>query len=99
MSDALSLTAATAAARVRAGDLDPAELWDGYRGARRGRRPQRVHLGVGRRRRAVDRDAPLGGVPVAVKDLFCHEGRAEPGGLADPRGLPPAVHRRRPSSG
>ena len=31
MSEALSLTAAAAAARIRAGELDPAELWHGYR--------------------------------------------------------------------
>ena len=31
MSDALSLTAAEAAARIRAGELDAAELWHGYR--------------------------------------------------------------------
>ena len=30
--------------------------------------------------------------PIAVKDLFCVEGRAEHGGLAHPRGLPPALH-------
>jgi hypothetical protein len=31
MSDALDLTAAEAAARIRAGELDAAELWHGYR--------------------------------------------------------------------
>ena len=75
MTEALSLTAAAAAARVRAGELDPAELWHGYREraaaddcnaftwvAPNGEPP------------AVDREAPLGGVPVAVKDLFCTAG-------------------------
>jgi aspartyl-tRNA(Asn)/glutamyl-tRNA(Gln) amidotransferase subunit A len=75
MSDALSLTAAAAAARVRAGELDPAELWHGYREraaaddcnaftwvAPDGEPPD------------VDREAPLAGVPVAVKDLFCTAG-------------------------
>ena len=75
MSEALSLTAAAAAARIRAGELDPAELWHGYREravaddlnaftwvAPDGEPP------------AVDREAPLAGVPVAVKDLFCTEG-------------------------
>jgi aspartyl-tRNA(Asn)/glutamyl-tRNA(Gln) amidotransferase subunit A len=75
MTEALALTAAEAAARVRAGELDPAELWHGYREraaaddcnaftwvAPDGEPP------------AVDREAPLGGVPVAVKDLFCTAG-------------------------
>ena len=75
MSEALSLTAAEAAARIRAGELDPAELWHGYREraaaddcnaftwvAPEGEPPP------------VDREAPLAGVPVAVKDLFCTAG-------------------------
>jgi aspartyl-tRNA(Asn)/glutamyl-tRNA(Gln) amidotransferase subunit A len=75
MSEALTLTAAEAAARVRAGELDPAELWHGYREraaaddcnaftwvAPDGEPP------------AVDREAPLGGLPLAVKDLFCTAG-------------------------
>ena len=75
MSDALSLTAAAAAARIRAGELDPGELWQGYREraaaddcncftwvAGDGEPP------------ALDRAAPLAGVPVAVKDLFCTKG-------------------------
>jgi aspartyl-tRNA(Asn)/glutamyl-tRNA(Gln) amidotransferase subunit A len=75
MSDALSLTAAAAAARIRAGELDPAELWHGYREraaadecncftwvADDGEPP------------AIDRAAPLAAVPLAVKDLFCTKG-------------------------
>ena len=74
MSDALSLTAATAAARVRAGDLDPAELWDGYR-ARAAADDHNAFTWVSDAGAApVDRDAPLGGVPVAVKDLFATKG-------------------------
>jgi aspartyl-tRNA(Asn)/glutamyl-tRNA(Gln) amidotransferase subunit A len=74
-SEALALTAAAAAARIRAGELDPAELWHGYREraaaddcnaftwvAPDGEPPR------------VDREAPLAGVPVAVKDLFCTAG-------------------------
>ena len=81
--------------RRRAGDLTAGELFEAYRDARRGRRPQRVR--VGRRRGARDgerrrRTAPLGGVPLGVKDLFCTEGVPTPGRLEDPRGLPPAVH-------
>ena len=75
MRHALSLTAAQAAARIRAGELDPAELWRGYRDraaaddcnaftwvAADGEPPQ------------LDTAAPLAGVPIAVKDLFCTEG-------------------------
>jgi aspartyl-tRNA(Asn)/glutamyl-tRNA(Gln) amidotransferase subunit A len=73
--DALSLTAAQAAARIRAGELDAGELWHGYREraaaddcnaftwvAPDGEPPR------------IERAAPLAGVPVAVKDLFCTAG-------------------------
>ena len=41
---------------------------------------------------------PLAGVPVAVKDVVTTRGRADHGGLEDPRGLAAAVrrHGRRP---
>ena len=76
MSDALSLTAAAAAARIRAGELDPAELWHGYRARAAADELQRLHVGRARRRRRrrSTASAPLAGVPVAVKDLFCTEG-------------------------
>jgi aspartyl-tRNA(Asn)/glutamyl-tRNA(Gln) amidotransferase subunit A len=75
MSEALSLTAAAAAARVRAGELDPAELWHGYR-ARAAADDFNSFTWVAPDGEAprVDREAPLAGVPVAVKDLFCTEG-------------------------
>ena len=60
--------------------------------ARRGRRAQRVPVG---RRRAPRRDRGGARWPACrsrVKDLFCTEGVPEPGRLADPRGLPAAVH-------
>ena len=46
-------------------------------------------------------DAPLGGVPLAVKDLFCVEGVPSAAALEDPRGLPAALHghRRRAAAG
>jgi aspartyl-tRNA(Asn)/glutamyl-tRNA(Gln) amidotransferase subunit A len=72
MSDALGLTAAEAAARIRAGELDPAELWHGYR-ARAAADEHNAYTWVAPDGDApeVDRNAPLAGVPVAVKDLFC----------------------------
>jgi aspartyl-tRNA(Asn)/glutamyl-tRNA(Gln) amidotransferase subunit A len=75
MSDALSLTAAAAAARIRAGELDPAELWHGYRGrAAADEHNAYVWVAPDGDAPAVDRAAPLAGVPVAVKDLFCTAG-------------------------
>ncbi len=74
MSDALSLTAAEAAARIRVGELDPAELWHGYR-ERAAADALNAYTWVAEGDApAVDREAPLAGVPVAVKDLFCTAG-------------------------
>ena len=93
MSEALALTAAEAAARIRAGELDAAELWHGYREraaaddcnaftwvAPDGEPP------------AVDREAPLGRRAGRGQGPVLHRGRPEPGRLEDPRGLPAAVH-------
>jgi aspartyl-tRNA(Asn)/glutamyl-tRNA(Gln) amidotransferase subunit A len=75
MSDALSLTAAEAAARVRAGELDPAELWHGYRErAAADDTNSFTWVAPAGEPPAPAPDAPLGGVPVAVKDLFCTRG-------------------------
>ena len=75
MSDALSLTAAAAAARIRAGELDAAELWHGYR-ARAAADELNAYTWVAPEGDApqVDAESPLAGVPVAVKDLFCTAG-------------------------
>jgi aspartyl-tRNA(Asn)/glutamyl-tRNA(Gln) amidotransferase subunit A len=75
MSDALSLTAAEAAAWIRAGELDAAELWHGYR-VRAAADELNAYTWVAPDGDApvVDPAAPLAGVPVAVKDLFCTEG-------------------------
>jgi aspartyl-tRNA(Asn)/glutamyl-tRNA(Gln) amidotransferase subunit A len=75
VSELIELTAAAAAAKVRAGEVDPVELFDAYRQRAADdelnaftwvapRAPQDAGLA----------GAPLGGVPVAVKDLFCTEG-------------------------
>jgi aspartyl-tRNA(Asn)/glutamyl-tRNA(Gln) amidotransferase subunit A len=80
------LTAADAAARVRAGDLDPADLWQAYRERAAADElnaftwvsdadePPTASPGGSSSASPRDRDAPLGGVPVGVKDLFCTEG-------------------------
>jgi aspartyl-tRNA(Asn)/glutamyl-tRNA(Gln) amidotransferase subunit A len=71
----LDLTAAQAAARVREGELDPAELWATYR-ERAAADDLNAFTWVAPEGEppAVDREAPLAGVPVAVKDLFCTRG-------------------------
>jgi aspartyl-tRNA(Asn)/glutamyl-tRNA(Gln) amidotransferase subunit A len=75
MSEALTLTAAEAAARVRAGELDPAELWHGYRErAAADDCNSFTWVAPDGEPPAVDREAPLGGLPLAVKDLFCTAG-------------------------
>ena len=101
MSELLELSAAAAAAAIRAGELDRAELFELYR-----ERAAGDDLGAflwvadagaaGRRARR----APLAGVPLGGQGPVLHRGHPEPGRLADPRGLPAAVHghRRRASS-
>jgi aspartyl-tRNA(Asn)/glutamyl-tRNA(Gln) amidotransferase subunit A len=72
MTAALELTAADAAARVRAGELDAGELWDAYR-ERAAADEYNAFTWVADERPATG-DGPLAGVPVAVKDLFCTAG-------------------------
>jgi aspartyl-tRNA(Asn)/glutamyl-tRNA(Gln) amidotransferase subunit A len=74
-SELIGLTAAQAAARVRGGEISARELFEAYReraaadelNAFTWVAPQAPEL-------APSSSAPLGGVPVAVKDLFCTEG-------------------------
>jgi len=68
----LDLTAARAAAAVRAGDLDAGELWDAYR-ARAAGEDLNAFIWVAEERPDTP-EGPLGGVPLAVKDLFCTQG-------------------------
>ena len=75
MSGLLELTAARAAEGVRTGEVDAGELWTAYR-----ERALADQLNAFSwvsdevSPPEVQRNAPLGGVPVAVKDLFCTEG-------------------------
>jgi aspartyl-tRNA(Asn)/glutamyl-tRNA(Gln) amidotransferase subunit A len=75
MSGLLDLTAAEAAARVHAGDLERGELWRFYRD-----RAQADDLNAfiwvceDDDPLAIDPSGPLGGVPIGIKDLFCTEG-------------------------
>jgi aspartyl-tRNA(Asn)/glutamyl-tRNA(Gln) amidotransferase subunit A len=74
--DILQLTAAAAAALVRAGELDAGELFEVYR-ASAASDTLGAFTWVAQGPPAIGPaavEAPLGGVPLAVKDLFCTEG-------------------------
>ena len=77
MSDPTSLSAAAAAEAVHAGELDPRELFAAYRD-RAGADELNAFTWVADEPPEPDgadpRTSPLGGVPVAAKDLFCTEG-------------------------
>jgi len=73
MSEIVELTAAAAAERVRAGELSPGELWEAYR-ERAAADSLNAFLWLADDAPDVAADAPLGGVPLGVKDLFCTEG-------------------------
>lgn len=75
MSGPTDLTAVEAAAAVRAGELSAAELFDAYR-ERAAADDLNAYTWVADAApsEAPSADAPLAGVPVAVKDLFCTEG-------------------------
>ncbi|MBN1528187.1 MAG: Asp-tRNA(Asn)/Glu-tRNA(Gln) amidotransferase subunit GatA [Thermoleophilaceae bacterium] len=69
----LELSAAEAARRVRAGDLSASELFEFWRGRAEGDETG-SYLWVADAPGDEPESGPLGGVPVAVKDLFCVEG-------------------------
>jgi aspartyl-tRNA(Asn)/glutamyl-tRNA(Gln) amidotransferase subunit A len=71
----LELTAAQAVAAVRRGDLDRVELFETYRSRAAADELNAFLWVAGEPPAATDgAGGPLGGVPVAVKDLFCTEG-------------------------
>ena len=71
----VELTAAAAAERVRAGDLSAAELFEFWRGRAAGDDLNAfLWRADGSPADAPAGDSPLGGVPLAVKDLFCTKG-------------------------
>jgi aspartyl-tRNA(Asn)/glutamyl-tRNA(Gln) amidotransferase subunit A len=78
-SDILELSAAGAAAAVQSGALEAAELFDAYRERAAADREAgddglNCFTWVAERAPAAAPAAPLHGVPVAVKDLFCVDG-------------------------
>ncbi len=73
MSALIELSAAEAAARLRAREIDAGDLFAAYR-ERAVADELNAFTWVADTAPAADPDAPLGGVPVAVKDLFCTQG-------------------------
>jgi aspartyl-tRNA(Asn)/glutamyl-tRNA(Gln) amidotransferase subunit A len=74
MSDVVALTAKQAADAVASGDLDRSELYEAYR-ARAAADDLNAFVWVADEAPTANgADAPLGGVPLGVKDLFCTEG-------------------------
>jgi aspartyl-tRNA(Asn)/glutamyl-tRNA(Gln) amidotransferase subunit A len=75
VSELIDLTAAEAADRIRAGDLAAGELFEAYR-RRAADDELNAFTWVAESAPSPDGEAnrPLGGVPIAVKDLFCTEG-------------------------
>jgi aspartyl-tRNA(Asn)/glutamyl-tRNA(Gln) amidotransferase subunit A len=74
--DLIELTAAAAAERVRAGEIDARELFDAYR-ERAAADELNAFTWVAPEAPVASAEGPkrpLGGVPLAVKDLFCTEG-------------------------
>jgi aspartyl-tRNA(Asn)/glutamyl-tRNA(Gln) amidotransferase subunit A len=70
----IELTAAQAAEQVRAGEIDPGELFEAYR-ERAAADELNAFTWVAEAAPAEpDAGGPLAGVPIAVKDLFCTEG-------------------------
>ena len=72
MSDPIAGTAAHASERVRAGEVSPRELFDAYRDRSAGDELG-AYLWVAEDAPDAAADAPLAGVPLAIKDLFCTE--------------------------
>jgi aspartyl-tRNA(Asn)/glutamyl-tRNA(Gln) amidotransferase subunit A len=71
--DATALTAAAAVAAIEDGTLSAAELFDAYRAAAAGDELN-AFLWIAEGAPEAGAAGPLGGVPLAVKDLFCTEG-------------------------
>ncbi|MGH2857774.1 MAG: Asp-tRNA(Asn)/Glu-tRNA(Gln) amidotransferase subunit GatA [Solirubrobacteraceae bacterium] len=73
LSELIELTAAQAAAKLRAREIDAAELFEAYR-ERAAADELNAFTWVAQRPASPPPGSPLAGVPVAVKDLFCTEG-------------------------
>jgi len=75
VSDLIDLTAAQAAERIGAGEIDSAELFEAYRARAAADELNAFTWVAGGAPESNGRAAqPLKGVPIAVKDLFCTQG-------------------------
>jgi aspartyl-tRNA(Asn)/glutamyl-tRNA(Gln) amidotransferase subunit A len=74
MTEIVALTAAQAAAKVKAGELRSSEVFDAYRERAAAEDLNAFTWVAEETPAAAGEDAPLAGIPVAVKDLFCTEG-------------------------
>jgi aspartyl-tRNA(Asn)/glutamyl-tRNA(Gln) amidotransferase subunit A len=74
VSELTDLTAAQAAARIRAGEIDARELFEAYRGRAAADELNAFTWVADAAPDSFRADTPLAGVPLAVKDLFCTEG-------------------------
>jgi aspartyl-tRNA(Asn)/glutamyl-tRNA(Gln) amidotransferase subunit A len=72
MSELLELTAAQAAENIHAGEIDARELWDAYH-ERAANEHLNAFLWLADEAPEFPTEAPLAGVPLGVKDLFCTE--------------------------
>jgi aspartyl-tRNA(Asn)/glutamyl-tRNA(Gln) amidotransferase subunit A len=73
VSELIDLTAAQAAERINAGEINAGELFEAYR-ARAAADELNAFTWVAEGVPESNGIAPLGGVPIAVKDLFCTQG-------------------------
>jgi len=94
VSDILELSAEATAAAAHAGELDPGELFAFYRS--RAQEPEALELNcfcwlaAGVPDGSSAAEAPLGGVPLGVKDLFCTAGAPSQSGSLMLKGyIPP----------
>src|SRR5215217_5611259 len=71
-SELIELTVAQAADRIRSGEVSAEEYWAAWRDAAAGD-SLNAYLWTAEEAEG-DGDGPLGGIPVAVKDIFCTEG-------------------------
>jgi aspartyl-tRNA(Asn)/glutamyl-tRNA(Gln) amidotransferase subunit A len=74
MAELLGLTVAEAAAKIAAGEVSAAEYFAAWRGAAAGDELNAYLWQVEDPDNYEVEDGPLGGIPVAVKDIFCTEG-------------------------
>ncbi len=75
VNELIELSAADAAAAVRAGEIEPAELFEAYRQRAVADELNAFTWVAGHApAQPPPAEAPLAGVPLAVKDLFCTEG-------------------------